>query len=487
MAVASTVRRLRRSRPWRAMLVVFLAAACQTCHNENNRDAGPGAVLTLTVAGRPLGAGDSFDFGHVSPLMQEVETFTLTNDGEPSLVISGIEIAGDQDVDFEIVALPASATLAPGLSTTLVLRFRPRDAVIPMDPQKWRRTAGVTFTSNDPSGPLTITLSGTVGFADCDTGDDTLDHRRCNQCLLEVTPPVERYVDTYVRPFVTGPPDKIAALTTIRDRMFMDSPLFLFGNPPTSGPSRLEPGEAVIPTLLNRLAVVARRASLDRLQSQALLDLALADATAMTILSAINARAARFSLPPFEMNELVALYGKYDLSTLLYEKFVFSASDIVRYRLADGCTSCARAFIALVKAMGIFALPTEMRYAATARAADYSAVCSVGADNGTGSISGHQVVLAKVDDRWQMVNTASNEAVRALPTDFDPADYLEPVAPFTNEPILFDCETPAITHLYRKIGGDWDDGICDNAFDNLMNIYSSGSYESPVCAWPDYP
>jgi len=78
-------------------------------------------------------------------------------------------------------------------------------------------------------------------------------------------------------------------------------------------------------------------------------------------------------------------------------------------------------------------------------------------------------------------------SLRALDAGFDPGVYLTPAAPFTNAMIPFSTGASDVPHLIRKVGADFDDGICDNSFDNLMNIYSSGVYASPICQWPDHP
>lgn len=158
--------------------------------------------------------------------------------------------------------------------------------------------------------------------------------------------------------------------------------------------------------------------------------------------------------------------------------FAPSADEVIRTRGAFGCTHYARAFIAVVKALGLVRGPQDLRYVISSKANDYNQAL---ADHDfRATINGHQFVIIRIDSRWIAINTSRGEST-PLPAGFDPDSCLPP----HNIPIRFPAY-PDVVFLLRKIGTDWDDGCGDGSRAALMNISRSGAPDNPDFQWEPF-
>lgn len=155
--------------------------------------------------------------------------------------------------------------------------------------------------------------------------------------------------------------------------------------------------------------------------------------------------------------------------------FAPSANEIIGKRAAFGCTHYARAFIAVVKALGLISRPEDLRYVISSKADDYNRALENQDVNAT--INGHQFVIVKIESRWTAINTSKGEST-PLPAGFDPDSCVPP----HNIPIRFQSYPDAI-FLLRRIGTDWDDGCGDNSLSALMNISRSGAPDNSDFLW----
>ena len=155
--------------------------------------------------------------------------------------------------------------------------------------------------------------------------------------------------------------------------------------------------------------------------------------------------------------------------------FAPSADEIIRSRAAFGCTHYARAFIAVVKALGLVKNPGNLRLVISCKADDYAT--ALGKRDYQKTINGHQFVLIKIGSKWVAINTSKGEGI-ALPKDFSP----EAVRPPRNIPIQFP-SYPGVVFLIRKIGRDYNDDCRDNSLSALMNISRSGDPQNPEFLW----
>lgn len=156
--------------------------------------------------------------------------------------------------------------------------------------------------------------------------------------------------------------------------------------------------------------------------------------------------------------------------------FAPAAHDIVATRAAFGCSHYARAFMAVVKSLGLVQAPGDLRYVVSCKADDYNRALDAGDREMT--INGHQFVMANIAKRWIAINTSKAEWV-AMPEDFSPDRIGSP----HNEPIRFE-SYPGIVFLIRKIGRDYADDCRDGSLDALMNIYRSGDAAGTGFSWP---
>ena len=120
---------------------------------------GNGSVAILDGSTEPQNAnGTTFGQRNVIGETNDRE-FVIQNTGTAPLVLSGlVTLAGRNPQDFRIVVQPAATTLAPGETTTILIRFNPGRVGV--------RNAIVRFDSDDPD-------TGTFDFAIRGTGVGT--------------------------------------------------------------------------------------------------------------------------------------------------------------------------------------------------------------------------------------------------------------------------------------------------------------------------
>jgi hypothetical protein len=112
---------------------------------------GPKASLSTT----------SIDFGQVSNgSSSDPQDYTIENAGDEDMVVSDIEITGDDAANFTKES-DCQKTIRPGESCTGSITFHPND-------QK-TFSATVQFTDNTPDSPQTIALTG-IGIAEIISG-----------------------------------------------------------------------------------------------------------------------------------------------------------------------------------------------------------------------------------------------------------------------------------------------------------------------------
>lgn len=155
--------------------------------------------------------------------------------------------------------------------------------------------------------------------------------------------------------------------------------------------------------------------------------------------------------------------------------FAPSADEIIKTKAAFGCSHYARAFIAVVKALGLVDKPEDLRYAISSKADNYNQALEK--KDSVTTINGHQFVLVKIDSKWIAINMSKSEWV-AMSEGFSP-DFIEPPH---NVPIRF-ASYPDVTFLFRKTGKDYDDDCNDNSLTGLMNIYRSGDIKDSSFKW----
>jgi len=158
--------------------------------------------------------------------------------------------------------------------------------------------------------------------------------------------------------------------------------------------------------------------------------------------------------------------------------FAPSADEIIRTKAAFGCTHYARAFMAVVKALGLINKPKDLRYVVSSKADDYNHAL-VNQDV-SATINGHQFVIVIIDSRWIAINTSKVESV-PLPAEFNPNDFVPP----HNIPIRFQSYQDVV-FLFRRIGRDWNDGCGDNSLSALMNISRSGAPGNSDFLWETF-
>ena len=101
----------------------------------------------------------SYQFSYLSPLTQTLtRQFVVFNQGNGSLIITGVEIAPGSSPDFSLIGVPPlPKTLAPGEHSLAIVRFQ----------EKGGGTGILRITSNDPDTPvaeaeLTSHLKGSI-------------------------------------------------------------------------------------------------------------------------------------------------------------------------------------------------------------------------------------------------------------------------------------------------------------------------------------
>ena len=156
--------------------------------------------------------------------------------------------------------------------------------------------------------------------------------------------------------------------------------------------------------------------------------------------------------------------------------FAPSADEIIKSKAAFGCTHHARAFIAVVKALGLVERPEDLRYVVSSKADDYNRALESGDAEMT--INGHQFVMVRIGPKWIAVNTTRSEIV-TMPAGFSPDSCIPP----RNIPIRFESYPPGVVFLLRKIGKDYNDDCGDDSLSALMNISRSGDFNDANFKW----
>ncbi|MBX7209707.1 MAG: choice-of-anchor D domain-containing protein [Verrucomicrobiaceae bacterium] len=127
----------------------------------------PPPAMQITQAAQPVGT--SFDFGGVLTASITDRTFVIKNTGGLTLQLTGtplLGISGAGAAAYSVVTPPA-ASIAPGVSTSFLLRFAPTSG--------GAKTAALVLPSNaDGDGPRTIELHGTSLSFTADTDGDGL-------------------------------------------------------------------------------------------------------------------------------------------------------------------------------------------------------------------------------------------------------------------------------------------------------------------------
>ncbi len=116
--------------------------------------SGPGLAIPLTGTGAAPGQLNanpgSVNFANVQVGTSQTQSATVTNSGGSSLTVSQATLTG---ASFTLGGLTLPLTLGTGQSATFSLAFAPQST--------GSSSGNVAFTSNAPSSPLSIALSGT--------------------------------------------------------------------------------------------------------------------------------------------------------------------------------------------------------------------------------------------------------------------------------------------------------------------------------------
>lgn len=182
---------------------------------------------------------------------------------------------------------------------------------------------------------------------------------------------------------------------------------------------------------------------------------------------------------PEQRNMLQRWHAKYMRDNSADVFFAPSADEIVKSRAAFGCTHHARAFIAVVKALGLIRRPEDLRYVVSSKADDYNRLLEKGDHRAT--INGHQFVLTRIGSGWVAINTSKSERT-AMPADFSPDSLMPP----QNIAVRFESYPARIVFLLRKIGKDFNDDCGDDSLSHLMNISRSGDPQDAAFKWDKF-
>ncbi|GMQ81594.1 MAG: hypothetical protein BMS9Abin05_1026 [Rhodothermia bacterium] len=129
---------------------------------SNDPDESPTQILLSGQGVRSDISADmtSYDFGDVAVGINESVTFTITNLGSGNLVIFGSQIQGNDIDQFLITGGAGGATITPGNSRLVTVRFTPISL--------GDKSAVLSIDSDDPDeNPFIIPLSGTgIGLPD---------------------------------------------------------------------------------------------------------------------------------------------------------------------------------------------------------------------------------------------------------------------------------------------------------------------------------
>jgi hypothetical protein len=134
--------------------------------------SGDGKAITIRARGRrlvltrdPLVRPSNIAFGDVDtcvmPIPTRTRTVTIRNTGSPNLSITSVAITPDSDNSFSIQSETCPASLNPGDSCNVIVKFLPLTA--------GAKSGTLRIQSNDPYTPTSnVGLSGTVTEKDCD-------------------------------------------------------------------------------------------------------------------------------------------------------------------------------------------------------------------------------------------------------------------------------------------------------------------------------
>lgn len=100
----------------------------------------------------------SIDFGRLRVNRTLERSVTVTNRGSGTLSITGAAIEGPDSAEFRIVAGSGSASLEPGQSRTITVRFAPTSGG--GDMESGSKSATLRIWSNDPTSPTLVSLLG---------------------------------------------------------------------------------------------------------------------------------------------------------------------------------------------------------------------------------------------------------------------------------------------------------------------------------------
>ncbi len=187
---------------------------------------------------------------------------------------------------------------------------------------------------------------------------------------------------------------------------------------------------------------------------------------------------ATFGLSARQKEILTAWHSKIMKESPSSVFFAPSAHDIVETRAAFGCSHYARAFMAVVKSLGLVEAPEDLRYVVSCKADDYNRALESRDQEMT--INGHQFVIVKLAKRWIAINTSKGDWVK-MPENFSP----DRIGPPQNVPIRFE-SYPGIVFLIRQIGRNDADDCRDSSLEALMNIYRSGDAAGTGFIWPQW-
>ena len=132
--------------------------------------SGDGKAITIRARGRrlvltrdPLVRPSKIAFGDVDICVMRPRTRTVTirNTGSPNLSITSVAITPDSDNSFSIQSETCPASLNPGDSCNVIVKFLPLTA--------GAKLGTLRILSNDPDTPISnVGLSGTGTAKDCD-------------------------------------------------------------------------------------------------------------------------------------------------------------------------------------------------------------------------------------------------------------------------------------------------------------------------------
>ncbi|WP_161782621.1 choice-of-anchor D domain-containing protein [Halococcus sediminicola] len=116
-------------------------------------------------------SSESYDYGDVAVNTGNVTTFTVTNDGNAPLTVSGTTISGANAEEFALVDGGRSYMLAPGESRDIRVRFVPNST--------GAKSATLELESDDPDRPtVTAALTGTGTASNIVVDPPSYDYRQ---------------------------------------------------------------------------------------------------------------------------------------------------------------------------------------------------------------------------------------------------------------------------------------------------------------------